>query len=56
MIGADYAPRVTAAITSMLATSSYRRTAGRIAAEMAATQTADEVLAALLDSATIDIR
>jgi MGT family glycosyltransferase len=56
IIGADDVPQVAAAITSMLATSSYRRSARRIAAEMAAVKTADEVLAALLDGATNDTR
>jgi hypothetical protein len=40
----------------MLATSSYRRSARRIAVEMAAVKTADEVLAALLDAPTNDTR
>ena len=46
-IGEQDVPRITAGITSVLATSSYRRSARRIAAEMAATQTVDEILTAL---------
>lgn len=56
VIGADDAPRVTAAIESVLATTSYRRRARRIAAEMAAVPTADEVLTDLLYGATGDTR
>jgi hypothetical protein len=36
---------------SVLATSSYQRSARRVAAEMAATQSVDEVLAALVAGA-----
>lgn len=50
-IGEEDAPRITAGITSVLATSSYRRNARRIAAEMAATQTVDEILVALVAGA-----
>ncbi len=50
-IGEQDAPRITAGITSVLATSSYRRSARRIAAEMAATQTVDELLTALVAGA-----
>jgi UDP:flavonoid glycosyltransferase YjiC (YdhE family) len=50
-IGNDNAPRLTTAITSVLANSSYQRNARRIAAEMAATPTVDEILTALLDDA-----
>ena len=52
VIGTDDAPRVAAAITSLLAASSYRHSARRIAAEMATAQTADETLTALLDATT----
>lgn len=45
------APCITAGITSVLATSSYQRSARRIAAEMAAAQPVDEVLAALVAGA-----
>jgi len=48
VIGTDDAPRVAAAVTSMLGTSSYGRSARRIAAEMAAVRTADEILDTLL--------
>jgi MGT family glycosyltransferase len=50
-IGEEDASRITAGIVSVLATSSYRRSARRIAAEMAATQTVDEILAALVAGA-----
>ena len=50
-IGEEDAPRIAAGITSVLATSSYQRSARRIAAEMAATQPVDEVLAALVAGA-----
>jgi hypothetical protein len=48
VIGEEDAPRIVEGITTVLATPSYRRGARRIAAEMAATQTVDEVLLALL--------
>ena len=47
-VGSDDVPRITAAITSVLATPSFRRHAVRIAAEMAATETVDDVLEHLL--------
>lgn len=47
-IGEEDAPRITAAMTSVLATSSYQQRARRVAAEMAAAQPVDEVLAALV--------
>ena len=48
LIGEEDAPRVAAGIMSALATPSYRRSARRIAAEMASARTVDEVLADLL--------
>jgi UDP:flavonoid glycosyltransferase YjiC (YdhE family) len=47
-IGEDDAPRIAAGIMSVLATPSYRRSARRVAAEMASARTVDEVLADLL--------
>jgi UDP:flavonoid glycosyltransferase YjiC (YdhE family) len=47
-IGMDDAPRITEAISVVLASSAYRRRAGRIAAEVAAAPTADEVVGELL--------
>jgi hypothetical protein len=47
VVGEDDAARITEAIDDVLASSSYREQAGRIAAEMAAAPTADRVLDAL---------
>jgi UDP:flavonoid glycosyltransferase YjiC (YdhE family) len=43
------APRITDAISQVLNDASYQHTADAMAADMAATPTADEVLAALLE-------
>jgi UDP:flavonoid glycosyltransferase YjiC (YdhE family) len=48
VIGEEDAPRIAEGVRTVLATPSYRRRARRIAAEMAATQTVDEVLSSLL--------
>jgi len=48
LLGADDAPRIADAITSVLATPSFGRHAHRIAAEIAATDTVDDVLEHLL--------
>jgi UDP:flavonoid glycosyltransferase YjiC (YdhE family) len=47
-IGEGDAPRIAEAVTAVLAASSYRRQARRLATEIAAAPTADEVLDALL--------
>jgi UDP:flavonoid glycosyltransferase YjiC (YdhE family) len=51
-LGEEDAPRIAAAITTVLATPTYQQLAGRLAAEMAATRSVDEVLAALLAGIT----
>jgi len=48
LVGDDDAPRIADAITSVLGTPSFRRHSRRIAAEMAATDTVDDVLENLL--------
>lgn len=48
VIGADDAPRITAAIEQVLTVPSYRAAAARISAEMSNAPTADEVLDELL--------
>lgn len=51
VIGQEDAPRIATGITNVLATTSYRRCARRIAVEMAATQNVADVLGALLTGA-----
>jgi hypothetical protein len=46
-LGEEDAPRIADAITTVLATPTYRQKAGRLAAEMAATASVDEVLTAM---------
>jgi UDP:flavonoid glycosyltransferase YjiC (YdhE family) len=50
-LGEEDAPRIAKAITSVLATPTYRRQAVQLAAEMTGTRTVDEVLTALLAGA-----
>jgi hypothetical protein len=51
IVGAQDAPRIATAIQAVLATTSFRRRARRVAAEMAATPTVDEVLDDLITGA-----
>jgi UDP:flavonoid glycosyltransferase YjiC (YdhE family) len=50
-LGEEDAPRIAEAITTVLARPTYRQEAGRLAAEMAATPSVDDVLTALLTGA-----
>jgi len=51
LVGDDGAPRIANAIERVLAAPSFRRQARRVATEMAATPTVDDVLATLLPGA-----
>ena len=51
VVGEDDVPRIAEAVGAVLGTASLRRRAGRIAAEMAATRTVDEVPRALTTGA-----